>query len=366
MDMMSYLSSSQAVSRHQQQSQHEPYAYFETNSCEPAWGAATGETFRIDDLLNFSNDDIGGPILDENTSVDSTEASASASASLDGNYSPENLPPATELCVPMDSLADLEWLSTFVEDSFSGGGLGELPLCNPAEFPSFDGKTRDDDSNEEAKKEQKAGNNEDARACSVRPLIPVRARSKRSRTGGRVWTSCPLVPNHHAFESYGSLFTSSDSSSNSSTVTSSWPLSRPPLAKKHKTSSGYSRKAQEALAQQQQQQQPPPRRCSHCLVQKTPQWRAGPLGPKTLCNACGVRFKSGRLLPEYRPAVSPTFLSDVHSNSHRKVLELRRQKEEEDKNIVFFHQHISQDRENPVKQEEQEDRREEQSFGILA
>ncbi|XP_074379799.1 GATA transcription factor 5-like [Apium graveolens] len=65
------------------------------------------------------------------------------------------------------------------------------------------------------------------------------------------------------------------------------------------------------------------RRCTHCLSQKTPQWRAGPLGPKTLCNACGVRYKSGRLLPEYRPAKSPTFVSYKHSNSHKKVLEMR-------------------------------------------
>ncbi|KAG0478786.1 hypothetical protein HPP92_013505 [Vanilla planifolia] len=66
-----------------------------------------------------------------------------------------------------------------------------------------------------------------------------------------------------------------------------------------------------------------PRRCTHCLSQKTPQWRAGPQGPKTLCNACGVRFKSGRLLPEYRPAKSPTFVSYMHSNSHKKVMEMR-------------------------------------------
>ncbi|KAL8167156.1 hypothetical protein V2J09_008655 [Rumex salicifolius] len=72
------------------------------------------------------------------------------------------------------------------------------------------------------------------------------------------------------------------------------------------------------------QQQQQSRRCSHCQAQKTPQWRAGPLGPKTLCNACGMRyFKSGRLLPEYRPAKSPTFLSYKHSNSHKKVLQMR-------------------------------------------
>uniref|UniRef100_A0A2P2J8Z5 GATA-type domain-containing protein n=1 Tax=Rhizophora mucronata TaxID=61149 RepID=A0A2P2J8Z5_RHIMU len=69
------------------------------------------------------------------------------------------------------------------------------------------------------------------------------------------------------------------------------------------------------------------RKCQHCGAEKTPQWRAGPLGPKTLCNACGVRFKSGRLVPEYRPASSPTFRNELHSNSHRKVLEMRRQKQ---------------------------------------
>ncbi|KAI4385741.1 hypothetical protein MLD38_003735 [Melastoma candidum] len=69
--------------------------------------------------------------------------------------------------------------------------------------------------------------------------------------------------------------------------------------------------------------QAPIRKCLHCHITKTPQWRAGPLGPKTLCNACGVRYKSGRLFPEYRPAASPTFVPSLHSNSHKKVLEMR-------------------------------------------
>ncbi|XP_074307069.1 GATA transcription factor 1-like [Silene latifolia] len=68
------------------------------------------------------------------------------------------------------------------------------------------------------------------------------------------------------------------------------------------------------------------RKCLHCGSEKTPQWRAGPSGPKTLCNACGVRYKSGRLVPEYRPASSPTFSSELHSNSHRKIVEMRKQK----------------------------------------
>lgn len=66
------------------------------------------------------------------------------------------------------------------------------------------------------------------------------------------------------------------------------------------------------------------KKCTHCEVTKTPQWREGPLGPKTLCNACGVRYRSGRLFPEYRPAASPTFVPSVHSNSHRKVIEMRK------------------------------------------
>ncbi|KAK7853808.1 GATA transcription factor 11 [Quercus suber] len=62
------------------------------------------------------------------------------------------------------------------------------------------------------------------------------------------------------------------------------------------------------------------RKCSHCEAEETPQWREGPLGPKTLCNACGVRYKSGRLVPEYRPAASPTFDVSKYSNFHKKIL----------------------------------------------
>jgi len=32
-------------------------------------------------------------------------------------------------------------------------------------------------------------------------------------------------------------------------------------------------------------------RCVWCYTSTTPFWRAGPEGSKTLCNACGVRFK---------------------------------------------------------------------------
>lgn len=37
-------------------------------------------------------------------------------------------------------------------------------------------------------------------------------------------------------------------------------------------------------------------RCVACQSTETPLWRAGPDGPKTLCNACGVRYKKGKLV----------------------------------------------------------------------
>ncbi|KAL6842315.1 hypothetical protein ACP4OV_027742 [Aristida adscensionis] len=70
------------------------------------------------------------------------------------------------------------------------------------------------------------------------------------------------------------------------------------------------------------------RRCWHCRAEETPQWRGGPEGPHTLCNACGVRYRKGQLLPEYRPATSPTFSPALHSNLRRRVLEMRRRREE--------------------------------------
>ncbi|XP_061353888.1 GATA transcription factor 11-like [Gastrolobium bilobum] len=72
-----------------------------------------------------------------------------------------------------------------------------------------------------------------------------------------------------------------------------------------------------------------PKKCMHCEVTKTPQWREGPMGPKTLCNACGVRYRTGRLFPEYRPAASPTFVASLHSNSHKKVIEMRKRATQE-------------------------------------
>ncbi|GMJ12267.1 GATA transcription factor 15 [Hibiscus trionum] len=34
--------------------------------------------------------------------------------------------------------------------------------------------------------------------------------------------------------------------------------------------------------------------CADCGTSKTPLWRGGPAGPKSLCNACGIRSRKKR------------------------------------------------------------------------
>ncbi|KAL6604425.1 hypothetical protein ACP70R_042852 [Stipagrostis hirtigluma subsp. patula] len=47
-------------------------------------------------------------------------------------------------------------------------------------------------------------------------------------------------------------------------------------------------------SQQQQQAMGVIRVCSDCNTTKTPLWRSGPCGPKSLCNACGIRQRKAR------------------------------------------------------------------------
>lgn len=42
--------------------------------------------------------------------------------------------------------------------------------------------------------------------------------------------------------------------------------------------------------------------CHQCQATETPLWRAGPAGPKTLCNACGVRYRKHGVLTPRNPA----------------------------------------------------------------
>ncbi|XP_047317984.1 GATA transcription factor 5-like [Impatiens glandulifera] len=262
-----------------------------------------GDDFSVDDLLDFSKHDIIEQFPEEKQEIQVENPSSANEQQQPGKVfsGGSNLTVSCEeFHVPAGDLDDLEWLSNFVDDSFAGYSLTfQLPEKPKTEIQPPVVITTD------------------VKPSFTSP-VQTKARSKRVRTEGRVWSI-----------GSGSLPESSSTNSSSSSSSTSYPpnsnqtldsliLCPPPMKKQRKmkpenTSDGCGFQ--------------PARRCSHCLVQKTPQWRAGPLGAKTLCNACGVRYKSGRLLPEYRPACSPTFSTELHSNNHRKVMEMRQKKE---------------------------------------
>ncbi|KAK7396039.1 hypothetical protein VNO78_16743 [Psophocarpus tetragonolobus] len=234
----------------------------------------------------------------------------SCSSSLDDLFSAQN----TEVDV------ELEWLSEFVEDCFSSP-----PSC--VLVPAVVQTTSTNPSSGTLKRPQQ----------NESPLqnfaVPGKARSKRKRLSAprtkdplSIW-SHHLNPQNEALSSDPPLLKQAYWLADSELIM--------PKPKEEQEVAKEDREVVEKRVVMSKEsyvdsdlegsngQQPMPRRCTHCLAQRTPQWRAGPLGPKTLCNACGVRYKSGRLLPEYRPAKSPTFVSYLHSNSHKKVMEMR-------------------------------------------
>ncbi|KAI3512238.1 hypothetical protein L1887_19548 [Cichorium endivia] len=272
--------------------------------------------FIIDDLLNFPTDDAVtgeeayddvGDMPNAGTSTDSSIVTTpidSYSSREVGRRSFPDTQFSHELCVPYDDMAELEWLSNFVEESFSTEDMAKLQLISGV-------KTEPSDTSETHQFQQETYNQAINPIFNSDMTVPGKARTKRSRGAPCNWTSRLLVLSP---TSTGPTSTMSSESESDIVSSSIWKnnMKAPPKKKEiyeNSTNNGEGRK------------------CLHCATDKTPQWRSGPLGPKTLCNACGVRYKSGRLVPEYRPAASPTFVLTKHSNSHRKVLELRRQKE---------------------------------------
>lgn len=268
------------------------------------WGEAAksfdfssiGDVFRIEDLSEFSNEDIAGPI-----------PSGSLSSSLSSPGSSQNIAKHTVcasflnegdfICPPYEDGIGLEWLSDFVEDSFAARGSSNSDSL--ADKIDDSGEKKKQSPTDEAIIPEVPSIKETPRSQRA---VPRRARSKRRRSSGapiRGWSTSE----DYALQNEGAM--------------------------KTVTGTGAINNYQSSAPQQQ------PRRCTHCLSQRTPQWRLGPLGPKTLCNACGVRFKSGRLYPEYRPAKSPTFIRYIHSNSHKKVLEMRNQEANDLEGLVF-------------------------------
>lgn len=230
----------------------------------------------------------------------------------------------------------LEWLSVFVEDCLSSTGN-----CLPTPTDVQTTHTNTSASPKPSKPLQKLQQNPTSLQNFV---VPGKARSKRKRATTPKTIKPSSIWSHHPNPQHQTLINMA--SSDPPLLQQAYWLadSELILPKKEKSNilirHGEQEETREEEGEEEEEkrmmnkdklgtlegsneQHQMPRRCTHCLAQRTPQWRAGPLGPKTLCNACGVRYKSGRLLPEYRPAKSPTFVSYLHSNSHKKVMEMR-------------------------------------------
>ncbi|KAK8681991.1 hypothetical protein V6N13_054388 [Hibiscus sabdariffa] len=56
----------------------------------------------------------------------------------------------------------------------------------------------------------------------------------------------------------------------------------------------------------------PNRRCTNynCKTNDTPVWRKGPLGPKTLCNACGIKYRKEEKKKQEAEADTPTLMDN--------------------------------------------------------
>ncbi|GFQ02462.1 gata transcription factor 15 [Phtheirospermum japonicum] len=68
--------------------------------------------------------------------------------------------------------------------------------------------------------------------------------------------------------------------------------------------------------------------CSDCRTTKTPLWRGGPAGPKSLCNACGIKFHKKRrqllgLAPEKTNKKKKRSSVVNRSNEIREILKTR-------------------------------------------
>ncbi|XP_010915216.1 protein CYTOKININ-RESPONSIVE GATA TRANSCRIPTION FACTOR 1 [Elaeis guineensis] len=57
--------------------------------------------------------------------------------------------------------------------------------------------------------------------------------------------------------------------------------------------------------------------CSDCNTTKTPLWRSGPRGPKSLCNACGIRQRKARRAMDTAAASGGIILREAHSKMRK-------------------------------------------------
>ncbi|KAL7148288.1 hypothetical protein ABFS83_06G168300 [Erythranthe nasuta] len=282
---------------------------------------------QIDDLIEFppDNEDVGGIFVNSDSSKDfpsmwNDDALPESDHIFSANAASDL---SAELSVPYEDIVQLEWLSTFVEDSFSGGGMTIAKenlrehKNEPTSHTTYQFQTSSPVSVLESTSSSSSTTSAAQTTAHLPPTHrgPQRARSKRPRPS----TFNPRPTTIPSFVDTTPQF----SSETENFVKEAPPLATNKIPKRKKMKKTPPSNREDDDNEGGAKGDPPVRKCKHCEITKTPQWRAGPTGPKTLCNACGVRYKSGRLFPEYRPAASPTFVPALHSNSHKKVVEMR-------------------------------------------
>ncbi|KAE8666362.1 hypothetical protein F3Y22_tig00112501pilonHSYRG00094 [Hibiscus syriacus] len=287
----------------------------------------------FDDLIDFPNGDVELDSSAAFPSIWTTQLeSLPCSDPVFSNNSASD--PSAELFVPYEDIVQLEWMSNFVEDSHSGESLtikkeesSSISMASHHQFQTC--------SPISVLESSSSYSGAKPLTCSPETAAPGKRRCARSKCPRpAMFNSFPGVPLISPTSSVNESdipqpFAFPNVLSDSENYAESRLLIKLPKQvnaehKKKKKKIKLSLSAPAGIADD--SQNPTAQgvgKCMHCEITKTPQWRAGPMGPKTLCNACGVRYKSGRLFPEYRPAASPTFVPSLHSNSHKKVLEMR-------------------------------------------
>ncbi|XP_028751379.1 putative GATA transcription factor 22 [Neltuma alba] len=73
--------------------------------------------------------------------------------------------------------------------------------------------------------------------------------------------------------------------------------------------------------------------CADCQTTKTPLWRSGPTGPKSLCNACGIRQRKARLAMA-AAASAPVRENKVQKKQEKKPLLKKKKKKKRKLGVV--------------------------------
>uniref|UniRef100_A0A0D9VIV7 GATA-type domain-containing protein n=1 Tax=Leersia perrieri TaxID=77586 RepID=A0A0D9VIV7_9ORYZ len=295
-----------------------------------AWGAAErggGDGFSVEDLLDLEelcevDKDSAGEHVEATPVVEKEKSSDSHGSSVVSYEPMPLLPPVMDL--PAHDVEELEWVSRIMDDS-----LAELPV---PQLPAAAALVACNKSKPQHRRLPQDGALVPVRTpticlLSTEALVPVKSKKRSKRSRASVWSlsGAPMS------DSASSSSTATTSSCSSSASFSSFlqfvdfpSLVASDLLDEHQRSGSKKSKHDKNGGGKQK----PKKRGRKPKHHQPPHLAGGggalvPAPSDRRCSHCG----SGRLLPEYRPACSPTYVSSLHSNSHRKVLEMRRKKE---------------------------------------